>query len=82
MPHQDALHLPRIMMREREREYLQPDSHSTVAEVERGFVELLPVDDALKAQWPSMPSWRAGARARGGHTGCTPSTEEFAHIRK
>ncbi|CAK9001150.1 unnamed protein product [Durusdinium trenchii] len=26
--------------------------------VERGFVELLPVDDALKAQWPSMPSWR------------------------
>ncbi|CAK9001109.1 unnamed protein product [Durusdinium trenchii] len=46
--------------------------------VERGFVELLPVDDALKAQWPSMPSWRAGARARGGHTGCTPSTEDDA----
>lgn len=26
--------------------------------VESGFVELVPVDDALRAQWPSMPSWR------------------------
>eukprot|EP00435_Cladocopium_sp_Y103_P060196 s684_g22.t1 len=26
--------------------------------VEAGFVEVVPVDEALRAQWPSMPSWR------------------------
>ena len=30
----------------------------TAPEVDAGFVELVPVDDSLRSQWPSMPSWR------------------------
>ena len=30
----------------------------TLQEVEAGLVELVPVDDALRREWPELPSWR------------------------